>query len=183
MLDICDRLGLLVQDEAFDEFTPPKNKWVEGWNVGEPSKYGYGEVFARWSVPDVETMVRGDRNHPCIIMWSIGNEIDYPNDPFSHPVLGNQYRPQNPPAENLVRCAKPLVEAVKKWDKTRPVTAALANIRMSSAVGLTELLDVVGYNYHEQYYQADHETHPERFIYGSENGDAYSAWTAATDND
>jgi beta-galactosidase len=116
-------------------------------------------------------------------MWSIGNEIDYPNDPFSHPILGNQYRPEHPRAEKLVEYAKPLIEAVKKWDATRPVTAALASVRMSNAVGLSELLDVVGYNYQEQYYEADHGTYPERFIYGSENGDAYSAWTAVTDND
>ncbi len=183
LLDMCDRLGLLVQDEAFDEFTPPKNKWVEGRNVGDPSRFGYGQVFAQWSVRDVADMVRRDRNHPCIIMWSIGNEIDYANDPFSHPVLGNQYRPEHPPAENLVKHAKPLVEAVKKWDRTRPVTAALANIRMSNAVGLPELLDVVGYNYQEQFYDADHDTYPKRFIYGSENGDAYNAWTAVRDNE
>jgi beta-galactosidase len=183
LLDICDRLGLLVMDEAFDEFTPPKNKWTVGWNAGQPSKFGYGEVFAQWSATDAADMVRRDRNHPCIIMWSIGNEIDYANDPFSHPVLGNEYRPENPPAENLVKYAKPLVEVVKKWDQTRPVTMALANIRMSNAVGLPELLDVVGYNYQEQYYQADHQTYPRRFIYGSENGDAYSAWLAVRDND
>ncbi len=183
LLDMCDRLGLLVKDEAFDEFTPPKNKWTVGWNAGQPSKFGYGEVFAQWSVVDAEDMVRRDRNHPCIIMWSIGNEIDYANDPFSHPVLGNEYRPENPPAENLIKHAKPLVEAVRKWDRTRPVTAALANIRMSNAVGLPQLLDVVGYNYQEQYYEADHQTYPKRFIYGSENGDAYSAWLAVRDND
>ncbi len=183
LLDMCDRLGLLVKDEAFDEFTPPKNKWVEGWNAGEPSKFGYGEVFAQWSVRDMEDLVRRDRNHPCVIMWSIGNEIDYPNDPFSHPVLGDNYRPKNPPAENLVKYAKPLIEAVKKWDRTRPATAALASIDMSNAVGLAPMLDVVGYNYQEQHYEADHQTYPDRFIFGSENGDSYGAWLAVRDND
>ncbi len=182
LLDMCDRLGLLVKDEAFDEFTPPKNKWVEGWNAGQPSRFGYGEVFTEWSVRDMEDLVRRDRNHPCVIMWSIGNEIDYANDPFSHPVLGDNYRPDHPRAENLVKYAKPLVTAVKKWDKTRPVTAALANIPMSNAVGLPELLDVVGYNYQEKYYEVDHQTYPNRFIFGSENGDAYNAWTAVRDN-
>jgi beta-galactosidase len=183
LLDLCDRMGFLVQDEAFDEFTPPKNKWVQGRNVAEPARFGYGEIFAQWSVEDISDMVRRDRNHPCIIMWSIGNEIDYPNDPFSHPVLGNRYRPQHPPAENLVKHAGPLIDAVKKYDETRPVTAALASIPMSNAVGLAQMLDVVGYNYQEQHYEADHETYPRRFIYGSENGDAYNAWTAVRDND
>ena len=183
LLDICDQIGLLVQDEAFDEFTPPKNKWVQGRNVGQPSRFGYGEFFNQWSVIDMRDMVRRDRNHPCIIMWSIGNEIDYPNDPFSHPVLNNRYRPDHPPAENLIKYARPLVEVAKRWDKTRPVTAALASITMSNAVGLPQLLDVVGYNYQEQYYEADHRNYPLRFIYGSENGDSYRAWTAVRDNE
>ncbi len=63
------------------------------------------------------------------------------------------------------------------------MTAALANIDMSNAVGLPELLDVVGYNYQEQHYEADHKTYPNRFIFGSENGDSYGAWLAVRDND
>ena len=183
LLDMCDRLGLLVIDEAFDEFTPAKNKWVTGRNNGLPSRFGYGEVFEQWSVIDAGDMVRRDRNHPSIIMWSIGNEIDYPNDPFSHPALGNDYRPEQPSAENLVKYAKPLIDIVKKYDKTRPVTAALASITMSNAVGLAQMLDVVGYNYQEQYYESDHETYPNRVIYGSENDDRYNLWTAVTDNE
>jgi beta-galactosidase len=183
LLDMCDRLGLLVQDEAFDEFTPPKNKWVHGRNVGQPSRFGYGEIFEDWSVRDVQDMVRRDRNHPSIIMWSIGNEIDYPNDPFSHPVLGNEYRPTHPRAENLVADGERLVEAIKDLDQTRYVTAALAKIEMTNAVGFPELLDVVGYNYQEQLYAADHKKYPQRIIYGSENDDNYRAWRAVADND
>ncbi len=88
LLDLCDRLGFLVMDEAFDEFTPGKNKWVTGWNNGAPSHFGYGEMFDQWSVADIQDLVRRDRNHPGIILWSIGNEVDYANDPFSDPVLG-----------------------------------------------------------------------------------------------
>ena len=112
LLDLCDRLGFLVMDEALDEFTPAKNKWVRGWNAAPASRFGYAEIFADWAVRDMQDMVRRDRNHPSIILWSIGNEIDYANDPFSHPVLGDRYNPANPPAEQLVTCAKPLVAAV-----------------------------------------------------------------------
>ena len=182
LLDLCDRLGMLVKDEAFDEFTPPKNKWVFGWNVGLPSKFGYGEIFNEWAVRDIEDMVRRDRNHPSVIMWSIGNEIDYPNDPFSHPILGDRYHPQNPPAENLVRYAAPLITAIKRFDSTRPVTAGLAHLEMSDAVGLGEMLDIVGYNYQEQCYHDDHRHFPGRFIFGSENGHQYGAWTVVRDN-
>jgi beta-galactosidase len=183
LLDLCDRLGLLVKDEAFDEFTPAKNKWVAGRNNGEPSRFGYAELFDQWSVIDVSDLVRRDRNHPSVIMWSIGNEIDYRNDPFSHPVLGDEYRPGNPPAQNLVICARPLIAAVKKLDPTRPVTAALATVEMSDAVGLGELLDVVGYNYQETRYAADHQKYPKRFIFGSENSSGLRQWLAVRDND
>jgi beta-galactosidase len=183
LLDLCDRLGLLVKDEAFDEFTPPKKKWVQGWNAGEPGKFGYGESFAEWSVRDMEDLVRRDRNHPSVIMWSIGNEIDYANDPFSHPVLGNTYRPQNPPASDLVKLGTPLIAAVRRFDPTRPVTAALAHVEMSDAVGFGELLDIVGYNYQELRYPADHLKFPKRVIFGSENRHDYQAWAVVRDND
>ena len=157
LLAFCDRLGLLVMDEAFDEFTPAKNKWVSGRNIGLPSHFGYAEVFNQWAVTDIQDMVRRDRNHPCVILWSIGNEIDYANDPFTDPVLGADYQPGNPPAQDLVKCAKPLIAAVKSLDGTRPVTAALANLPLSEAAGFPELLDAVGYNYQESRYAADHK--------------------------
>lgn len=183
LLDLCDRLGFLVMDEAFDEFTPSKNKWMTGWNSALPSHFGYGEIFAQWAVTDISDMVRRDRNHPSIILWSIGNEIDYANDPFSHPVLGAEYRPQNPPAENLVTLAKPLIAAVKSLDRTRPVTAALATVAMSDAVGLAGLLDADGYNYQEARYAADHQKYPQRILYGSENSHQYETWQAVATND
>lgn len=182
LLDFCDQMGFLVMDEALDEFTPGKNKWVRGWNAAPASRFGYAEIFADWAVRDVQDMVRRDRNHPSIILWSVGNEIDYANDPFSHPVLGDRYNPANPPAEQLVTCAKPLVAAVKALDD-RPVTAALATVAMSDAVGLPEVLDVVGYNYQESRYADDHRKYPKRVIYGSENGHPYDAWLAVRDND
>jgi beta-galactosidase len=182
LLNLCDRLGFLVMDEAFDEFTPSKNKWVTGRNNGVPSRFGYGEMFAQWSVTDVQDLIRRDRNHPSIILWSIGNEIDYANDPFSHPVLGDNYRPENPSAENLVKCAQPLVAAVQSLDRTRPVTAALATVAMSDAVGLPQVLDVVGYNYQEGRYADDHRKYPQRIIYGSENSHQYAAWLAVQTN-
>jgi beta-galactosidase len=182
LLDLCDRLGLLVKDEAFDEFTPAKNKWVAGWNAGEPSRWGYADIFNTWAITDISDMVRRDRNHPSIIIWSIGNEVDYANDPFTHPSLEGRYRPGNPPAEELVRLGKPLVEAVKKLDPTRPVSAALATVPMSNVVGYADILDIVGYNYQEQLYAADHAKYPKRVIFGSENNHSYANWLAVRDN-
>jgi len=181
-LDQCDRLGFLVMDEAFDEFTPGKNKWVEGLNQGLPSRFGYNEYFAEWSVRDISDMVRRDRNHPGIIMWSIGNEIDYPNDPFSDPALGNNYKPGNPPGTDMVKWGRPLVAVVKAQDPTRPVTAALASVAMSNAVGFAQILDVDGYNYQEPRYADDHKQYPARVMYGSENKHDYQSWLAVRDN-
>lgn len=94
--DICDETGLLVMDEAFDEWRYPKRKWLEGWNVGKPGFEGSYDFFEEWAEKDITDMVRRDRNHPSIIMWSIGNEVDYPNDPYTHPVLAGEYREKDP---------------------------------------------------------------------------------------
>lgn len=94
--DICDEIGLLVMDEAFDEWRYPKRKWLEGWNVGKPGFEGSYDFFEEWAEKDITDMVRRDRNHPSIIMWSIGNEVDYPNDSYTHPVLAGEYREKDP---------------------------------------------------------------------------------------
>lgn len=85
LYDLCDRMGFLVMDEAFDEWENAKNKWSTGHNVYPPVHEGYFEAFPAWHEADLRAMVRRDRNHPSVVLWSIGNEIDYPNDPYCHP--------------------------------------------------------------------------------------------------
>lgn len=178
-------------DEAFDEWELGKNKWVKGWNAGTPSKAGYHEYFKEWANRDLGDQVRRDRNHPSIIMWSIGNEIDYPNDPYTNEVLNTGKNPQiygkgyladHPAASQITPIAKQLVSVVKQFDQSRPVTAALAGVVMSNEVGFPEVLDVVGYNYQEYRYTQDHAKYPDRIIYGSENGMGRSAWNAVDSN-
>ena len=192
--DLCDRLGLLVMDEAFDEWEYPKRKWVEGWNVGTPAFDGTFDFFEEWSDRDVRDMVRRDRNHPSIFLWSIGNEVDYPNDPYSHPILdgGNNdfqqpayggYNPDAPRAERIGEIARRLAAVVREADSSRPVTGALAGVAMSNQTAYPEAVDVVGYNYTEARYASDHATYPKRIIYGSENSGNYAAWKAVRDND
>lgn len=168
--DFCDRLGLMVMDEAFDEWTGAKNKWIQGRNIGTPSHHGYAEFFNEWAEADLREMVQRDRNHPSIMLWSIGNEIDYPNDPFSYPTDGNQYNPKKPSAEILAKTAPRLLRVVRECDSSRPITAALANLRSSNATGLAGLLDVVGYNYQIEQYATDFAAFPARKFVGSENG-------------
>jgi hypothetical protein len=192
LYDLCDRLGLLVQDEAFDEWEVGKNKWIKGWNVGTPGKDGYNKDFKEWADRDLRDMILRNRNRACIIMWSIGNEIDYPNDPYTHEVLNTGRNPQiygkghqtgNPPASRLGEIATHLVQVVKQYDTTRPVTAALAGVVMSNMTTYPEMLDIVGYNYQEYRYPDDHRQYPSRIIYGSENGKSYDAWAAVENND
>ena len=183
LLDMCDAYGFLVQNEAFDEWEHPKNKWVEGWNKGEPSLDGYASDFAEWAEVDLRDMVVRDRNHPSIVFWSIGNEIDYPNDPYSHPVLEDRYNADSPEAKEMGDIAKKLVNVVKQYDPTRPVTAALASVIMSNETEFPDTLDVVGYNYQEFRYHDDREKYPNRVMYGSENGRHHNEWLAVEQND
>jgi beta-galactosidase len=180
--DLCDRLGLLVMDEAFDEWTAGKHKWIEGWNAGTPGTRGYHEVFQEWADRDISDMVLRDRNHPSIVLWSIGNEIEYPSDPFGHPLGRDGLQPGMLNGIELVPTARRLIADVKRLEGTRPVTEALADTRASNATGLANLLDVAGYNYLEQYYAADHMAYPERVILGSENSHSLEAWRAVAAN-
>ena len=192
LYDLCDRMGFLVMDEASDEWEFPKRKWIKGWNVGEPSYDGTFDFFEEWIERDVTDMVRRDRNHPCIFLWSIGNEVDYPNDPYSHPVLDgttiNQpmfggYKPDAPDAMRIGKIAKRLAACVRAVDTSRPVTGALAGVVMSNQTEYPQAVDVVGYNYTENRYDEDHATYPDRVIYGSETGVGIEAWHAVRDKE
>ncbi|MGN6712954.1 glycoside hydrolase family 2 TIM barrel-domain containing protein [Anaerocolumna jejuensis] len=158
LYDLCDAMGFLVMDEAFDEWENPKNKWWNGHNVYPPRHQGYAEDFPQWHERDLTDLIRRDRNHPSIILWSIGNEIDYPNDPYCHPLFetmtGNndkdkpaaerQYNPNKPNAERLSVLAGNLTAIVKQSDTTRPVTAAVAFPELSTRIGYIDALDVAG---------------------------------------
>ncbi|WP_075559564.1 glycoside hydrolase family 2 [Parabacteroides timonensis] len=185
--ELCDRLGLLVMDEVSDEWEFPKRKWIKGWNVGEPGYDGTYDFFEEWIEQDITDMVRRDRNHPSIFLWSIGNEVDYPNDPYSHPILDgstiNQpmfggYKPDAPDAMRIGVIAQRLAACVRAVDTSRPVTGALAGVIMSNQTAYPDAIDVVGYNYTEDRYDEDHATYPDRVIYGSENGSGLEAWYA-----
>jgi hypothetical protein len=189
---ICDELGLLVMDEGFDEWEFSKRKWIEGRNRGLPGYQGIYDFFGEWGARDMADIVRRNRNNVSIFSWSIGNEIDYPNDPYSHPALSgstnpqtiyNDYQPNQPDAERMGDIAQQLAAAVREHDPSRPVTAALAGVIMSNATEYPDALDIVGYNYTEGRYEDDHKTYPERIIYGSENGQGMAAWKAVRDNE
>ena len=197
LYDLCDEMGFLVMDEAFDEWEGCKNKWFNGHNVYPPKHQGYSEDFPEWHERDLTSLIRRDRNHPSIVMWSIGNEIDYPNDPYNHqsfaemtgnndankPEAEKKYNSGRPNMERLAVVAKELVGIVKKSDTTRPVTAAVAYPELSTRIGYIDSFDIVGYNYKEQFYAEDHVRFPDKAFLGTENGHSYSAWKAVTENE
>lgn len=197
LYDLCDELGFFVMDEAFDEWEGPKNKWWQGHNVYPPRHQGYYLDFPQWHERDLTDLIRRDRNHPSIILWSIGNEIDYPNDPYCHPsfstMTGNndankpaqerQYNPDRPNAERLAVLSARLCDIARRSDTTRPVTLAAAFPELSSKIGFIDPLDVAGYNYKEHLYEESHASFPDKPFLGSENGHSLAAWKAVTDND
>lgn len=147
-LDLCDKMGFLVMDEAFDE-----------WKIGK-RKYGYHQYFDKWGKRDLISMIKRDRNHPSIVLWSVGNEI-----------------PEQKNKEG-VEILRSLIEICHREDPTRLVTSGCDNIAADG--GETDLdflktLDVVGYNYvdrwHERrelYYSFDRHDHPDWKMLGTE---------------
>jgi beta-galactosidase len=193
LYELCDELGLLVMNEAYDEWEFPKRKWLEGWNVGTPGFEGSYDFFEAWGEKDLEDMVKRDRNHVSIFAWSIGNEVDYPNDPYSHPILDGDggftqpmfggYKKDAPDAMRLGDIAERLAKVVRKYDPSRAVTAGLAGVAMSNETGYPAALDIAGYNYTESRYETDHVKYPDRVIYGSENRHDMAAWKDVRDKE
>ena len=162
-LNACDELGVLVIDEAFDV-----------WKNGKGGSDFYARKFDEWWQQDLDAMIMRDRNHPSIIMWSIGNEI-----------------PQNETAP-VAATARLLAEHTRKVDPTRPVTAGVQGVNPKKDEYFAAL-DVGGYNYAlkwnegHQYktnaYLEDHERNPQRVIIGTESfsSQAWEYWTPVVD--
>jgi beta-galactosidase len=128
-LDLCDSLGLLVMDEAFDVWSEIK--------TGTP--FNYNLYFDAWHEKDLSDQILRDRNHPSIILWSIGNEI-----PEQH----------GKDADTVGRTiARNLVNIIKRHDQTRPVTAGMNYTNNDNNLFLSGALDVLGVNYHHKQWQ------------------------------
>jgi len=120
LLDLCDRMGFLVEDEAFD-----------AWRIGK-KPLDYNKIFNAWHAEDLKALVRRDRNHPSVILWSIGNEVPDQNNPY---------------------LSESLRTIVKSEDNTRPVTAGCDRDE-SGTNGFQKTLDVFGINYRLYRYEA-----------------------------
>jgi beta-galactosidase len=143
VLDLCDRMGFLVMDEAFDMWQKKKNK------------FDYAVDFKDWHQQDLEDMVRRDRNHPSIFMWSIGNEIREQFD------------------SSGIAITKALASTVKKLDPTRPVTSALTELdTVKNFIYQSKALDVIGWNYNHQTYPDFLKKYPGQIFIASETNSA-----------
>ncbi|KAA2215770.1 glycoside hydrolase family 2 TIM barrel-domain containing protein [Maribacter flavus] len=153
-LNACDELGMLVINEFTDMWEDYKNK------------QDYHLHFTEHWEQDMTDFIMRDRNHPSVIMWSIGNEIPKKN------------------VEDGVRIAKELVAKVNELDNSRPTTEAIPNFLIhggwKNSKEYFDVIDIAGYNYMEPAYTSDHELYPKRIIYASESfpKDAYDYWKA-----
>jgi beta-galactosidase len=153
-LNACDRLGMLVIDETFDCWERPKNP------------QDYHRYFKAWWKNDIAAMIMRDRNHPCVIMWSIGNEINERADTSG------------------IRIAKSIISFIRQMDTTRPFTNAICEFwdnpgtSWESTANAFALVTVGGYNYQYLRYESDHEKFPGRIMMGTESvpKDAFENW-------
>ena len=154
-LDACDSLGMLVIDEAFD-----------GWRT-QKNPYDYSTVIDSCFRQDIHAMVLRDRNHPCVISWSIGNEVIERKD------------------IRVVYTARQMKQAIHEYDTTRPVTEALCAWDSDWEIydPHAEVLDVVGYNYMIFKHASDHKRDPKRIIWQTESypRDAFRNWAVTYD--
>ena len=144
LLELADRMGFVVMDEAFDEWRRAKKK------------NAYHVIFDDWHEKDLRAQIRRDRNHPSIILWSIGNEIGEQGSPEGHAL------------------AAALTKIVHEEDPTRPTTAA-ANNRNSGYNGFQKSVDVFGYNYQYADYGKFREANPLMPLFGNETASTVSS--------
>ncbi|MFY0625766.1 MAG: DUF4982 domain-containing protein [Reichenbachiella sp.] len=145
MLEVCDRLGIVVQVEAFDE-----------WKKGKIPN-GYSQYFDEWHEKDLRDMIKRDRNHPSVIMWSIGNEILEQSQ------------------KDGWKIAKTLNDICHDEDPTRPTTAGFNYYPAPFVNKLAYQIDVVGMNYWPLQYAQIKKDNPDMIIYGSETSSLTSS--------
>ncbi len=145
LVELCDEMGFMMMVESFDEWKKPK------------VKNGYSRFFDEWSERDMVNMIHRDRNHPSVVMWSIGNEI-----PDQDTKGGN-------------KIAKYLQDICHREDPTRPVTAGLNHYDASMKNNFASILDIPGFNYKPELYSDAYNRLPQGFLLGSETASTVSS--------
>ncbi len=207
LLDLCDEMGFLVQDEFFDEWNYPKDK---RFNCEERHddyiSRGYADWFEKCAEEDLKTTMLSHRNHPCIFQWSIGNEIEwtYPQNkkatgffdnidwtgayfwsepPFSKERIKEEYKKQKPLKYNIGETAKQLATWTREMDISRPVIANCILPSVSFVSGYTDALDIVGFSYRRVMYDYARENYPNKIVMGTESLPQWHEWKAVAERD
>ncbi|SHH89727.1 glycoside hydrolase family 2 protein [Clostridium grantii] len=205
-LDLCDELGILVQEEFFDEWDNPKDKRQNGEEktVDYLSRC-YTEFFREYAQDDLQNTIKRDINHPSIIQWSIGNEIEWTYTKYNNATgyfgidADGSYFWKLPPndidviKENISKIprdyydvgttAKKLANWTKEMDTTRPIIANCILPSVSYETGYTDALDIVGYSYRRVIYDYGHTHYPEKPIMGTENVPQWHEWKAVLEKE
>ena len=180
LLDMCDQRGILVMDEAFDMWRRAK------------TQYDYARFFDEWHEKDLIDFVKRDRNHPSIVMWSVGNEIleQWDSDeqhnledlPTEQRNLLMNFLAKNAKGEITdadmnpnVLLTRHIVATLKEYDNTRPVTAGCNETRPFNNLLRSGAIDIVGFNYHEKDYDSVHVWYPGMPFIGSETASALNS--------
>jgi beta-galactosidase len=145
MLELCDEMGFMVMAESFDE-------WYQGKNIN-----AYNKFFDDWAEKDLVNLIHATRNHPSIVLWSIGNEI-----PGQQTAKGAQ-------------TAKWLQDICHREDPSRKVTIGVNNVSGAMNSGLAQAMDVFGINYHTYQYQEAYDKMPQKLILGAETASTISS--------
>ncbi|WP_229130275.1 sugar-binding domain-containing protein [Ancylomarina sp. 16SWW S1-10-2] len=205
LLDLCDEMGFLVQDEFFDEWDYPKDKRL---NMKESHDdyitRGYGEHFQEWAQFDLKNTMLAHRNHPSVFQWSIGNEIEwtYPRNkkatgffnnmnweggyfwsqpPFSPEKIRSEYNKMPAMEHTIGETANKLARWTKELDTSRPVIANCILPSASFETGYTDALDIVGFSYRRVMYDYAKKNYPNKIVMGTENLGQWHEWKAIED--
>lgn len=167
--DLCDSMGFYLMDEAFDEWNRGYT-WGSTENTYGKMPYSYHLYFNQWAETDLRAMIRRDRNHPSVMMYSIGNEIP------------NQRTPDGP------QIAKKLKDICHSEGPTRMVTSAVDFVEDANVNGFLSGLDIAGYNYVDRYngeamYAPEKTKNPKRIVLGTETFHGLRYWLAVRDNE
>ena len=146
LVELCDEMGVMLMVEPFDD-----------WGFRPKSPNGYGSVFNEWAEKDITNMVEQYRNHPSVVMWSIGNEV-----PSQWGEVGMQE-------------LQMLQGLVHRLDPTRPVTCGMDQIGSVVDNGFAAALDIPGFNYKPQYYDSIYAKLPQQLVLGSETASTVSS--------
>ena len=200
-LDLCDRMGFLVQDEFFDDWDYPKDKRLnKNERTPDPITDSYTRYFQTHAEQDLKNTMLRDRNHPSVFQWSIGNEIEWTYERYHHapgyfePSWQGNYFWELPPyspeeikqrldaqpakEHTLAATAHKLASWTRELDTTRVITNNCIFPAVSHVSGYADAVDVMGYSYRRALYDYAHALYPDKPLMGTENLGQWHEWKA-----